>query len=189
MPINRVEAHGSSEVSMCRKFSLGLILCLSFSLLQTGCAVTPPASSLPKQVTEFRQLINSDAKKTAILAREFFDVTADADERTNTMIIQGAPIDVSQAVEMVAKLETAGPDEPRSLLFIKHLKRAKARDLAPLLQDMTQQGYFSESDLFQVVPAFVADDRTNALIVKADHFQEERIREIIDDLDRPLESQ
>jgi hypothetical protein len=190
MLISRVKALDPSEVPMCRKFSLGLILCLSFSLLQTGCAITPPVSPPTKRVTEYRFLINSDAKEIAHLVREFLAVTADADERSNTVIIQGDPELVSQAVEMIAKLEMgAGIDEPRTVLFIKHLKRAKARDLAPLLQDMTRQGFFNKSGLDSILPACLADDRTNSLIIHADYSQEERIRGIIDELDRPLKSQ
>jgi type II secretory pathway component GspD/PulD (secretin) len=174
---------------MCRANSIGLLLCLSCLLLQTSCAFAPPASLPPKQFAEYRQLYNGDAKKTALLVHEFFDVTADGDERTNTIIIQGNPVDVTQAMEMVAKLETAGPDEPRTVLFIKHLKRATAHDLAPLLQEMAKQGFFGESGRDTILPACVADDRTNSLIIHADYSQEERLRGIIDELDRPLESQ
>jgi type II secretory pathway component GspD/PulD (secretin) len=184
-----VEASGSSEVPMCRKYSVGLVLSLSFLLLQTGCAVTPPTSSPPKQVMEFRWLAARDAKKTAQLVKEFFEVTADGDEYSNTVIIKGPPEAVAQATEMVAKLTAGIYDEPRERIFIKPLKNAKARDLASLLQEMTKQSYFPKPDLFSVVPHFIADDRTNSLIIHADYSQQEQIRGTIDDLDRPLESQ
>jgi type II secretory pathway component GspD/PulD (secretin) len=148
-----------------------------------------PAATQPREVVEYRRVLVSDPQKMAAILRQVFDVAADGDERTATVIIKGPPDIVAQAVQLVRHIEDLPtPDLPTDVVFVKQLKNAKAKDLSVLLQNMSDRSYFALPDHRVPPPSFTADERTNALVIHVDKMFEDRVRNIIDELDRSLET-
>jgi hypothetical protein len=147
---------------------------------------TPPSPPPHALQVEYKQLINSDPNDAARILRQIYPVTVAVDSRTCTVIIKGEPYAVATSVSTLDKIEcvaNCGPDP--DIFFIRHLHNAQAQNLAPILNDMTAQGFFPAGHQL-IPPTFLFDNRLNALIVHTDRNYEDRVREIIDELDRPL---
>jgi general secretion pathway protein D len=141
------------------------------------------------------------------------NVSAAADERTNTVVVSG-PSDVLTVIDGVIKDLDSKPGEELTV-FTYHLKNAQAENLVEVLNNLytqmsslttgqtagartgggtTGRGGFmgmgttstqSLSDLLEQV-YFEADTDTNALLVMATPKNWARIKEILDDLDKPV---
>jgi general secretion pathway protein D len=143
------------------------------------------------------------------------NVSAAADERTNTVVVSG-PSDVLKVIDGVIKDLDSKPGEELTV-FTYHLKNADAENLVEVLNNLytqmssmttgqtagtrtgggtTGRGGFmgmgmgttstqSLSDLLEQV-YFEADTDTNALLVMATPKNWARIKEILDDLDKPV---
>ncbi len=138
------------------------------------------------------------------------NVSAAADERTNTVVVSG-PSDVLTVIDGVIKDLDSKPGEELTV-FTYHLKNAQAENLMEVLNNLytemsslttgtrtggtTGRGGFmgmgmgttstqSLSDLLEQV-YFEADTDTNALLVMATPKNWARIKEILDDLDKPV---
>jgi hypothetical protein len=158
-----------------------------------GCQMVPPEKS--KEIIEYRQLCNSDPRRIAALLREFYPVITDTDDRTGIVIVKGSVDSVAAALSMMNRLESVadGGDLPWQRFFLKNLHNAKAKDVAAILESLAQKGVFSADcrpsyyHTQTPVLAVAYDERINAVLVNVDVIYEERIRNIIDELDRPLQ--
>ena len=137
-------------------------------------------------------------------------VTAAADERTNTVVVSGPP-DVLEVVAEVIKDLDSDPTEEQAV-FVYSVKNAQATKMAEVLnklfdqasattgragsaqtqrgRDMRQQqgsstGTQIGAGVFGEVYV-VADEDTNSLMVMTASKNFERLKEIMDDLDRPV---
>ncbi len=131
-------------------------------------------------------------------------VIADADERTNAVVVSG-PSEVLTVIEQVVKELDANPDEERSL-FVYKLKYAEANNLKDRLnslfqelEDINQQntrnaggrssGRSSSSSSSGDVSDEVyleADEDTNSLIIMTSSKNYEKIEKILEKLDIPI---
>ncbi len=141
------------------------------------------------------------------------NVIAAADERTNTIVVSGPTDTLAVVAEVVRELD-ANPVEDESVLVYR-LKNASATNLTGLLNDLfgkaeeasgalrtaegdqprgpfgalmpqtAQQGAASAGALSGQVYC-VADEDTNTLLALTAPSNFERLRAIIDDLDRPI---
>jgi type II secretory pathway component GspD/PulD (secretin) len=175
---------------MCRNYLASALL---LTLVFAGCAVpVAPAASAPREVIEYRQLVNSDPEHVAKMVVAFFPVQVVSDERTQTLVVKGLPEQVAMAIDMVNRIEATQSlgDLPLQHFFIKRLHNAKAEDVAAELKALVEEGAFAADwrplNDQSIGPALVVvfDERSNALLVNVDVIYEERIRNIIDELDR-----
>jgi type II secretory pathway component GspD/PulD (secretin) len=152
-------------------------------LLLAACTRTMVQKETLRQVIEYKQLTKADPREYASLVAQLYPVVADCDFRTNTVIVQGSPDDVGAAIKLMERVEFPGYIDDSSLygphIFMKYVHHAKARDLVPVLEEMTTKGAFDEF----APPLFLAYERTNVLIIKANRADEDRIRNTIDELD------
>jgi hypothetical protein len=158
-------------------------------LVFTGCASFRPAEKFPDSIIAYKHLLNADPRECAATISRVYPGTAGYDTRTNTVILRGSPEFVTASIALINRLDSPIDDDTGVLygpiFFMKYLHHARARDLVPILEEMTGKGGFDEphEPLF-VRPRFEADERTNVLLIKADRLNEERIRKTIDELDR-----
>ncbi|MCF7954269.1 MAG: type II secretion system secretin GspD [Phycisphaerae bacterium] len=137
-------------------------------------------------------------------------VVAAADERTSTVVVSG-PSDILDVVEKVITELDSNPDEERTI-FIYFLKNARSDNLKEVLNNLFQEmeeinednagssrgGGSSQgrrqsstnnssgtSDLSDEV-YFEADEDTNALLIMTSSKNYDKIKAIIDDLDKPV---
>ena len=137
-------------------------------------------------------------------------VTAAADERTSTVVVSG-PSDILDVIERVIKELDSNPDEERTI-FLYFLKNARSDNLKEVLNNLFQEmeqinqdnagnsrgggstqgrGGSSNSsssgtnDLSDEV-YFEADEDTNALLVMTSSKNYDKIKAIIDELDKPV---
>lgn len=130
-------------------------------------------------------------------------VVADADERTNTVVVSG-PADVLPIIEQVVKELDSNPNEERSL-FIYKLKYAQAENVRDRLNSLFQElenineqntrgrggdggrGSATESsgDISDEV-YIEADADTNTLVIMTSSKNYEKIKGVIEDLDIPI---
>lgn len=154
---------------------------------------------------------NSTSQDTATGAAANISVVADADERTNAVVVRG-PADVLVVIDQVIKELDSNPDEERSL-FIYKLKYAEAANLKETLNSLFQElqslneqntgntGNFSgrggpggvttnsssssSSDVSDNV-YIEADEDTNSLVVMTSSKNFEKVQKVIKELDIPI---
>jgi len=154
---------------------------------------------------------NSTSQDTATGAAANISVVADADERTNAIVVRG-PADVLVVIEQVIKELDSNPEEERSL-FVYKLKYAEAANLKETLNSLFQElqslneqntgntGNFSgrggpggtttssssssSSDVSDNV-YIEADEDTNSLIVMTSSKNFEKVQKVIKELDIPI---
>ena len=171
-----------------RTFTALIIL----SVLVCGCTatVTPKTRDVPGpgEKLELMQVQFGDARAYADLIHEVFGILATCDIPTQTVILKGPPDVVLMAISLMDKLETAGcvDDCRSSILFMKRLKVAKARDAVDLLESMIRKGVFP-SRLHEMDPpvAVFCYEPENAVWVCTTRVWEDRVRNILDEIDRP----
>ena len=154
---------------------------------------------------------NNTSQDTGTGAAANISVVADADERTNAIVVRG-PADVLVVIDQVIKELDSNPDEERSL-FVYKLKYAEAANLKETLNSLFQElqslneqntgntGNFSgrggpggmttssssssSSDVSDNV-YIEADEDTNSLIVMTSSKNFEKVQKVIQELDIPI---
>lgn len=131
-------------------------------------------------------------------------VIADADERTNAVVVSG-PSDILPIIEQVVKELDSNPSEERSL-FVYKLKYAQAENIKERLNSLFQElENINEQNLRDAGggaagrrttqsttgdvsdEAYIeADEDTNTLIIMTSSENYERIKKIVDELDVPI---
>jgi len=119
---------------------------------------------------------------------------ADADERTNTVVVTGPTDQVKQAREMIDNVEQP-PDLPTAVFFIAKLKAAKAADVATKFNahftttkpgastGPAIRGGGNGPQINQTGPYCVANPETNSVLVTCDTTNEKAVRAFIQALD------
>jgi general secretion pathway protein D len=140
-------------------------------------------------------------------------VLASADDRTNTLVVSGPADTLDVVAEVVAQLD-ANPVEEEAVL-VYHLKNAQAQNVATVLNDLFGEaaegsqalrtsGRGGDSPFERMRERMaqaaggttaagasgdvycVADEETNTLLILTAPTNFERLRSILDDLDRPI---
>ena len=118
------------------------------------------------------------AKISAHLNGLFADssVKAHADTRTNSLLLAGSPSEMARARAIVAELDVeVGPGESQAKFEVIQLEHAVADDVRDSLKGLMSR-HSSQISI---------DERTNALLVRADPESMQRIRDLVVKLDRP----
>jgi type II secretory pathway component GspD/PulD (secretin) len=143
----------------------------------------------PRDVVQYRYLCTSDSEQTARLCREAYGIYAGCDNR-NTLILRGPPEAVEDALKTIDRLESMCIDGPLEVVFVRNLTHAKAAEIAALLNAMGKAGFFPRDRLANrdmPILAALADERTNAVVVEVHKQHEDRVRSVIEELDKPLD--
>lgn len=109
--------------------------------------------------------------------------TALADDRTNRILLVGAPLIVSRAEELIGQLDLEVPGDSRARVV--KLKNADAKDLAATLEAMTgapkKPGVPASGDV-----RISVNEALNALLIVSGASDFRTLTEVIDQLDRPV---
>lgn len=109
--------------------------------------------------------------------------TALADDRTNRILLVGAPLIVSRAEELIGQLDLEVPGDSRARVV--KLKNADAKDLAATLEAMTgapkKPGAPASGDV-----RISVNEALNALLIVSGASDFRTLTEVIDQLDRPV---
>lgn len=152
---------------------------------------------------------NENAAQSGTTGGIKMKVVAAADEKTNTVVVSG-PADTLEVVAKVVKDLDSNPDEERRI-FVFPLKNAQAENLKEVLNNLFQElqqinqstsvsgtgqsrravtnqpnaSSGTSSDISEEV-YIEADLDTNALLIMTSSKNYEKIKPIIDDLDKPV---
>jgi hypothetical protein len=127
-------------------------------------------------------MFNSDPDDVVHNLPQLFSVKIAYDPASYHVIMRGQPEAVAQAVSVIRHLEeTKVYHEPIVVLVIR-LKNSHALNVAATLQRMQERSFFNG---FHPVTC-VGDTRTNSVVVACGRVCEQRIRNIIAELDRSL---
>lgn len=143
----------------------------------------------PREVVQYRYLCTSDPEQTARLCREAYGIYVGCGNM-DTLILRGPPDKVEGSLKIIDRLESMCIDGPLEVVFVRNLTHARATEIAAVLNAMGNAGFFPRDRLARSempVLAAVADERTNAVVVEVHRQHENRIQEIIRELDRPVE--
>jgi hypothetical protein len=163
-----------------------LLICFAFA---GGASCTATVHSSDRRVTratadafQVEYAYNGDLDEYARLVHHLFGIQAIPVSVFRTLVLKGPPNAVTPAVEMIRKLESirTPPDPNPPVTFIRRLEHAHAAELAAVLDSMIQKGFFASV-------AVVAFPPTNSLWVRTTVVEEDRMRNLIDELDRPME--
>lgn len=102
--------------------------------------------------------------------------------RTNVLIITDRAANINRLVKIIRRIDRAGNED----IEIIPLQHASAGEVVRILASLQQKR--GKGALQAAQPTFVADDRTNSILMTADRSTRLRLRTIITHLDTPIES-
>ncbi len=102
--------------------------------------------------------------------------------RTNVLIITDRAANINRLVKIIRRIDRAGNED----IEIIPLQHASAGEVVRILASLQKRT--GKSALQAGQPTFVADDRTNSILMTADRSTRLRLRTIIAHLDTPIES-
>lgn len=102
--------------------------------------------------------------------------------RTNVLIITDRAANINRLVKIIRRIDRAGNED----IEIIPLQHASAGEVVRILASLQQKT--GKAALQAGQPTFVADDRTNSILMTADRSTRLRLRTIITHLDTPIES-
>ena len=138
-----------------------------------------------------RQLENLAQKRYSKKVREVIEIASD--QRSNSLVILSSEQNYTAIQTIVKELDSPESVQTKTEWF--ELKYADAEDLAEqmntLYQGQNQQSYvtyyFGSVGRSEVKPRFVAEKRSNSLIAIAPPNEFDRIREVVERLDKKIE--
>lgn len=108
-------------------------------------------------------------------------VTLVASERTNSMIIRGAPETIGKIVDLVKDLDV--PANRSGTIQVVRLAHSDATDLAEILKNLVSDNAGEKQPGQEVPVSIQADESLNALVIRANPTQMMELKEIIARLD------
>lgn len=102
--------------------------------------------------------------------------------RTNVLIITDRAANIDRLVKIIRRIDRAGNED----IEIIPLQHASAGEVVRILTSLQQKHL--KAGVQDDQPTFVADDRTNSILMTADRATRLRLRAIITHLDTPIES-
>jgi hypothetical protein len=175
---------------------------LFFALLCASCATSPATRPTPKSIplTSFgqpqpfpmpddfliREIQYEDAADVATLLHDLLGVNAQVSAKSNTILIMGPTERLKLAGAIIDQVDhNAEPEDITTFVF--PLKNAAADQLAATMQQLFDKGFLQDDLPFKKVPLYViADPRTNSLLIGASAKYVAAIKQILDELDRPI---
>ncbi|NVK22854.1 MAG: type II secretion system secretin GspD [Kangiellaceae bacterium] len=101
---------------------------------------------------------------------------------TNTLILHDSASNVRRIVEIIERTDKANDEE----IEVIPLQHASAGEVVRILESLNRAGPQQQQINEVQMPRFVADERTNSILLSAGDKQRVRLRALINSLDRPL---
>ena len=146
-------------------------------------AFTMPATDKSGDIIAVTNAFSSDPKDLLRVIGELFPVTIAFEPNAFHVILRGTPDAVEDALSAIEHLEGASVVSEAARIKTVHLKYARARNVADVMQGMIDRGFFSAS---QRPVTIISDDRTNSVVICSDIRYEEIISSIVVELDEFL---
>lgn len=162
-------------------------LCVMASFL-AGCSVEPPTAAREPEALRYKELRFTPAAEAADICKQLFEIRVAFSPRLNTVVLSGPQSQVSEALQLLDRFDSMVDDSSMDNPWaVWNLKNANAKDVAAILNFFARSGAFPVSDLGARTPTIVAaDSRTNSLVIYTDPAYSERLRQIIDKLDKAI---
>ncbi|ALT00055.1 type II secretion system secretin GspD [Lacimicrobium alkaliphilum] len=140
-----------------------------------------------EMITRVVPVYNVSVRELAPLLRQLNDQAGGGNvvsyDPSNVMMLTGRAAVVNRLVEIIERVDKAGDQE----VDIIKLKYASSSEMVRIVESINKsQGGKPTPDLLQ--PRVVADDRTNSVIVSGDIKARQRLINLIERLDRELET-
>jgi general secretion pathway protein D len=140
-----------------------------------------------EMITRVVPVYNVSVRELAPLLRQLNDQAGGGNvvsyDPSNVMMLTGRAAVVNRLVEIIERVDKAGDQE----VDIVKLKYASSSEMVRIVESINKsQGGKPAPDLLQ--PRVVADDRTNSVIVSGDIKARQRLINLIERLDRELET-
>lgn len=104
---------------------------------------------------------------------------------TNVLIVADLAGNVQRIADIIGQIDQASTEETELI----GLRNAAATEVVSLLTILEQDSAGSDPAAASKAPRFIADERTNSILVSADTVNRTRLRQVIASLDTPLVSQ
>lgn len=133
---------------------------------------------IPVQNVDAQQIMNVLRPLVSPQSGHLFAV-----QGTNTLILHDSASNVERIIKIIERTDKANDEE----IEVIPLEHASASEIVRILESLNRGG--QQERVNQVkVPRFVADDRTNSILLSAGERQRVRLRALIHSLDRQLDS-
>ncbi|MCB1805739.1 MAG: type II secretion system secretin GspD, partial [Candidatus Competibacteraceae bacterium] len=103
---------------------------------------------------------------------------------TNVLIVADLAGNVQRIADIIAQIDRASNEETELVA----LQNAAAAEVVRLLTALEQSSAASDPAGASKMPRLIADERTNSILISADQANRERLRQVIANLDTPLQS-
>lgn len=139
-----------------------------------------------RYITQVIPVQNVDAQQIMNVLRPLVSPTSGhlfAVQGTNTLILHDSASNVRRITEIIDRTDKANDEE----IEVIPLEHASASEIVRILESLSRNGRQPQGNEVQE-PRFVADERTNSILLSANERQRIRLRALIGSLDRPLNS-
>ncbi len=139
-----------------------------------------------RYITQVIPVQNVDAQQIMNVLRPLVSPTSGhlfAVQGTNTLILHDSASNVRRISEIIDRTDKANDEE----IEVIPLEHASASEIVRILESLSRSGRQQQGNEVQE-PRYVADERTNSILLSANDRQRVRLRALIGSLDRPLNS-
>lgn len=139
-----------------------------------------------RYITQVIPVQNVDAQQIMNVLRPLVSPTSGhlfAVQGTNTLILHDSASNVRRITEIIDRTDKANDEE----IEVIPLEHASASEIVRILESLNKGGRQQQGNEVQE-PRYVADERTNSILLSANDRQRVRLRALIGSLDRPLNS-
>ncbi|WP_033413817.1 type II secretion system secretin GspD [Kangiella aquimarina] len=139
-----------------------------------------------RYITQVIPVQNVDAQQIMNVLRPLVSPTSGhlfAVQGTNTLILHDSASNVRRISEIIDRTDKANDEE----IEVIPLEHASASEIVRILESLNRSGRQQQGNEVQE-PRYVADERTNSILLSANDRQRVRLRALISSLDRPLNS-
>lgn len=139
-----------------------------------------------RYITQVIPVQNVDAQQIMNVLRPLVSPTSGhlfAVQGTNTLILHDSASNVRRITEIIDRTDKANDEE----IEVIPLEHASASEIVRILESLNRSGRQQQGNEVQE-PRYVADERTNSILLSANDRQRVRLRALIGSLDRPLNS-
>lgn len=139
-----------------------------------------------RYITQVIPVQNVDAQQIMNVLRPLVSPTSGhlfAVQGTNTLILHDSASNVRRISEIIDRTDKANDEE----IEVIPLEHASASEIVRILESLNKGGRQQQGNEIQE-PRYVADERTNSILLSANDRQRVRLRALIGSLDRPLNS-
>ena len=141
-----------------------------------------------EMITRVVPLYNGSVRELAPLLRQLNDQAGGGNvvayDQSNVMLLTGRAAVVNRLVEIIERVDKAGDKE----VDIIKLRYASASEMVRIVDSINKNQGAKQGGVDVLEPRVVADDRTNSVIISGDIKARQRLINLIERLDKELES-